>query len=321
MSEVRNKRGMILLKFLKIAALVVVVLVAGSVVYSYSLVKSLEKKMQLEPKEAAEVKKETTEPKKGEPRYILLVGADKRPDWKAARADVIMILRVDPNSKKAHLLSIPRDSRVEILGQGPDKINHSLAYGGAPLLIATVECYTDLEMNYYFQVDMASFSEMVDAVGGVYLNVDKNWEEGLRGTGIRAGYHKRNGKEALALLQPRTYPGGDFVRIKHQQYFIAEAMKQMMTSYTNIPGLASIVASHTKTNMDMGEMIGLGRTFMGSDVKLQTAIVPGKTGMIKGVSYVFPDEKAMNELIEAMKEGKDFPTGVEKRGASSGASI
>jgi LCP family protein required for cell wall assembly len=252
---VAKDKGTALLKFLKTAALMLVILVAGAAIYSYSLAKGLEKKMQLGPKEAAGVKKETTEPKRGEPQYILLVGADRRPGWKVARADTIMILRVDPSSKKAHLLSIPRDSRVEILGQGLDKINHSLAYGGAPLLIATVECYTGLEINYYFQVDMAGFSEMVDAVGGVYLNVDKNWEKGLRGTSTRIGYHKRDGKEALALLRPRHYPGGDFVRIKHQQYFIAEAMKQMMSSYADIPKLASIAASHTKTNMDMREMM------------------------------------------------------------------
>jgi len=297
-------KKLVLLKALKIAALMLVVTIAGTMTYSYLTVKNLERKMQLEPREAKEVEKVTIEPKKEDPWYILLVGIDRRPERKVGRADTIMLLRVDPNSKTAHLLSIPRDSRVNIPGHGLDKINHSFAYGGAPLLISTVESYTGLDMNYYFQVDFEMFKEMVDAIGGVDFEVDQSW----RGSNIRHGFHRRDGEEALLLLSLRNYPDGDFTRIKHQQQFLSAAMKQMAGSYIKGPELASIVAVHSKTNMDIGKMVSLGKAFVPSGANLQMATLPGKMGSLNGISYVFPDEKAKNELVEVMKKGEDFPS-------------
>jgi len=296
-------KKLVLLKTLKIAALILLITVTGTMVYSFLAIKNLETRMQLEPKESKEIEKITTEVKKEEPWHILLVGTDRRPNWKASRADTIMLLRVDPNNKTAHLLSIPRDSRVNIPGHGLDKINHSFAYGGAPLLISTVEGYTGLDINYYFQVDFEMFKEMVDAVGGVDFEVDQSW----RGSNIRHGLHRRDGEEALLLLSLRNYPDGDFTRIKHQQQFLSAAMKQMADSYIKGPELASIVATHSKTNMDIGKMLSLGKAFVPSGAKLQMATIPGKTGSLNGISYVFPDEKAKDELIEVMKKGEDFP--------------
>lgn len=296
-------KKLVLLKILKIAALMLVATIAGTMTYSYLTVKNLERKMQLEPGEAKEVEKVTIEPKEEDPWYILLVGIDRRPERKVGRADTIMLLRVDPNRKIAHLLSIPRDSRVNIPGHGLDKINHSFAYGGAPLLISTVEGYTGLDMNYYFQVDFEMFKEMVDAIGGVDFEVDQSW----RGSNIRHGLHRRDGEEALLLLSLRNYPDGDFTRIKHQQQFLSAAMKQMADSYIKGPELASIVAVHSKTNMDIGKMVTLGKAFVPSGANLQMATLPGKTGSLNGISYVFPDEKAKNELVEVMKKGEDFP--------------
>jgi len=302
-----RNRGGILRILVRLIGPLAIILAVFLVAYLYLLVKDIEKKTRLKPEEADKVEKATEQPKPGEPFYLLLVGADRRPDWKVGRADTIMILRMDTKNKMLHLLSIPRDSRVIIPGRGQDKINHSLAYGGAPLLIDTIEDYTGIEINYYMQVDFEGFSEIIDAIDGVYFNVDKSWGNWARIPQDRYGNHKRDGKEALALLRLRNYPDGDFTRIKHQQQFIREALKQAEYSYTDIPKLASLAASHTKTNMEMGEMFSIGRALIGNDFKLRTATIPGKTGMINGISYVFPDEGTKDKLVDAMKEGREFP--------------
>ncbi|MCL6472948.1 MAG: LCP family protein [Firmicutes bacterium] len=314
----------LLLKIFRIAALVLVIAAVAVAVASYMFMANLEKKMKLPPKEVKAVGKVIKKPTDNAPFYVLLVGTDRRPDWSVSRADTIMVLRVDTESKRMHLLSIPRDSRVAIEGHGLDKINHSFAFGGAPLLIKTVEDFTGLPINYYFQVDFQGFSEMVDAVGGIYFNVDSSWINGknqtvssgsnvwvdkLSGSKVRFGNLKRDGKEILGLLRVRSYPDGDFTRIKHQQQFIREVMKQTLNSYTDIPRLASIGASYTRTNMDIAKIIALGKNFTDPQLDLQMATVPGKTGMLKGVSYVFPDNSAKDELVRQMKEGQNFSQG------------
>jgi len=302
-----ESRNRILQILFRVIGPLVIIVTVSLVAYLYLFINSIEKKTRLKPEEASEIEKATEQPKPGEPFYILLVGADKRTGWETGRADTIMILRMDVKNKALHLLSVPRDSRVKIRGRGMDKVNHSLAYGGAPLLIDTVEDYTGVEINYYMQVDFEGFSEMIDAVDGVYFNVDESWGNWARIPQERYGYHKRDGREALALLRLRDYPDGDFTRIKHQQQFMREALKQAEYSYTDIPKLASLAASHTKTNIEMGEMLSMGRALIGNDFKLQTATIPGKAGTRGGISYVFPDEGAKDKLVDAMKEGRKFP--------------
>lgn len=316
----------LLLKIFRIMALALVIVAVAAAVASYIFMANLEKKMKLPPKDVKEIGKVVKKPVDNAPFYVLLVGTDRRPGWSVSRADTIMVLRVDAERKRMHLLSIPRDSRVPIEGHGLDKINHSFAFGGAPLLIKTVEDFTGLPINYYFQVDFQGFSEMVDAVGGIYFNVDSSWLNGknqtvasssnvwvdkLSGSTVRLGNLKRDGKEILGLLRVRSYPDGDFTRIKHQQQFIREVMKQILNSYADIPRLASIGASYTRTNMDMAKIIALGKNFTDPKVDLQMATVPGKTGMLKGVSYVFPDNSAKDELVRQMKEGQNFSQGLK----------
>lgn len=153
---------------------------------------------------------------------------------------------------------------------------------------------------------------MVDAVGGIYFDVDPSWGKGSRGVTIRHGYHKRYGKEALKLIRQRNYPNGDFTRIEHQQQFLREAIRQIAaSSHVETSKLAAIASSHVETDMDMGEMVVLRRVFGTSDIKFQAATVTGRTGTIGGLSYILPDEESKVKVAEAMKKGDDFPSGPE----------
>ncbi|MGL6016346.1 MAG: LCP family protein, partial [Selenomonadaceae bacterium] len=102
---------------------------------------------------------------------IMIMGVDRRND-DVGRSDTLMVATVDPDQKKASLLSLPRDTRVKIEGNGVDKINAAYAYGGHKLSQKTVEQLLGAPINYYVLIDIKSFERIIDALGGIDINVD-----------------------------------------------------------------------------------------------------------------------------------------------------
>lgn len=303
----QKKRRQRWLKVLKYLALFVLVALTVAVSATYFWVRQLESKMQLKPEEAEKLKQVVTKPQSNV-WNVLLVGTDKRDSWRSSRADTIIFASLNFDNKMAYLLSIPRDSRVAIPGRGMDKINHSWAFGGAPLLIKTVQNFLGLPVNYFFQVDFASFEKTVDAIGGVDFAIEQGWYDGELGVEVRSGLQHRYGKEALALVRSRKFASGDFARIKHQQQFLQAVAAQILANYTDLPQVADVVASYAATNMSIGEMLSIGRSFKSNGFDLQMATIPGKPGMLNGVSYVFPDEAAKSKLVKAVKDGDPLPS-------------
>lgn len=293
------------LKVLQYIALFLVVMVVVAALTTYYWLKQLENKMQLKPEEAQKLNKVVAKPQ-ANIWNLLLVGTDKRPGWQSSRADTVIFASLNFETKKAYLLSIPRDSRVAIPGRGLDKINHAWAFGKAPLLIKAVQNFLGLPVNYFLQVDFASFEKTVDAIGGVDFPVSQGWYDGELGVEVRSGLQHRYGKEALAIVRSRRFATGDFTRIQHQQKFLQAVAQQILTNYSDLPYVANIVASYAATNMSLGEMVKIGQNFRSSDFKLQMATVPGKPGTLNGVSYVFPDLQKKEELVKAVKEGRDL---------------
>jgi LCP family protein required for cell wall assembly len=135
---------------------------------------------------------------------LLILGADDRPD-RAGRADSIFLSFVDLEKGDVKLLSIPRDSYVEIPGHGWDKINHSYAFGHVPLVKKTVENLTGIPIDYWVKVDMNGFQAIVDAVGGVDVVIDHDLDyEDPTDTPpliihLKKGAQRLNGEDALRL--------------------------------------------------------------------------------------------------------------------------
>jgi polyisoprenyl-teichoic acid--peptidoglycan teichoic acid transferase len=274
--------------------------------------RSIESKMRLD--DAEKIEKVTAKPT-GDVVTALLVGTDRRPGWNSSRADSIVFIRADKNQGRVHMLSIPRDTRVSIPAsasrrEGLDKINHAWAFGGAPLLITTVSDFLDMPVNYFLQVDFTQFEQAVDALGGVDFASDVGWYDGELGVQVRSGLQTRGGKEALALVRNRTVGAGggsDLNRVAVQQQFLMAMITQSIGSPTDVPRVANVVSSYVNTNMGLTEMLGLGRNFAGGDMEMDKAVVPGKSGMISGVSYIIPDIEGKNRLISAMKDNQPFP--------------
>ena len=109
---------------------------------------------------------------KSEPVSILLLGADERGNDKG-RSDSLMVITLNPKNNSMKTVSIPRDTYTEIVGKGKrDKINHAYAFGGVDMSVATVENFLNVPINYYIEVNMEGFKDIVDAVGGVDVNND-----------------------------------------------------------------------------------------------------------------------------------------------------
>ncbi len=157
----------------------------------------------------------------------LIAGSDSRaatdPDSSVvgARTDTIMLLHV-PEHGTTSLISIPRDTYVKIPGHKSGKINSAFSYGGAPLLVETVETLTDMKVDHYVEIGFSGVKDVVDAVGGVRLCLDYDVDDPKSKLTWKKGCHTVGGKKALAFSRMRySDPEGDIGRAKRQREVIA----------------------------------------------------------------------------------------------------
>jgi LCP family protein required for cell wall assembly len=171
-----------------------------------------------------------------EPVTFLLVGSDSRghradgqdPD---GRSDAIMLARFSADRKHAQLISIPRDSWVDIPGHGMNKINASYAFGGPALLIETVEQLTQVRIDHYVAIDFDGIIQVTDDLGGVDVVVAETTRNG-RYT-FPAGLNHLDGEQARYYLsQRKNLAGGDFDRVKRQQQFLKAMFGKLFSADT-----------------------------------------------------------------------------------------
>lgn len=216
-----------------------------------------------------------------------------------ARADTIILLQVNLKEKSASMLSIPRDTLVDIPGRkGDDKINHAHAFGGADLLTATVETFTGIPVDFYVQVNYKLFKETVDALGGVEFDVDRKISAaGLR---LEPGLQILNGDQAFALISFRREAMGDIARVQRQQRFIAAVGRHIRKSPSKT--LIPIVYSgwkHVKSDLSVPEAAELAVELRGiKEENIKKAIVPGWFYNRGGISYWRPDLPRTAEIIK-----------------------
>ena len=194
-------------------------------------------------------------------------------------ADTIMLLRLDPNSGTAWVLSLPRDLIVEISDAQSHRINAALFVGGPESLVKTVTTNFDVEVNHYIQLDLFGFREIVDVLGGVpvwFPNATRDLGSGLEI--LSSGCHVLDGSKALAYVRGRQYEeliddmwvttgGDDFRRIERQQDFLVLALDRAIDrgarSPTTLSGLLDAGAGSVllDDNLTLAELVDLGKAF------------------------------------------------------------
>ncbi len=241
-----------------------------------------------------------------EASYILLLGNDRRPGSGWARSDTIIVVRLDPASHSVSMLSLSRDSRVNVPGRGMTKLNHASAWGGPALMIDTVKELTGLPIHHYVQVDFEGFAAIVDALGGVEMNVDRATTS-PEGVSVAAGKQTLSGKQALAVVRNRKgYADGDFARMRNQQAFLLALAKQasQARNLTRLPQILDSTSKNIQTDMGVAKMAALAGTYRDIEKKdMRTASAPGRAGRVGKVSYVLLDEAKFRDVVADLADG------------------
>jgi LCP family protein required for cell wall assembly len=179
----------------------------------------------------------------GGPQTIVILGSDARTGGGAAegdpgRSDTTILLRLDPETDQIAMLSIPRDLKVEIPGIGTDKFNAAYSYGGTKLTLQTIKALTGLQINHVVNVDFQGFASVVDAIGCVFVDVDRDYYNSNEGVAeidqyaeidIDAGYQKLCGPDALEFARYR-HTDSDLVRASRQQDLLGEVRNRLSFS-------------------------------------------------------------------------------------------
>ena len=243
---------------------------------------------------------------------IMLMGVDERVD-DVGRSDTLMVIMIDPKTDKVDLLSIPRDTLVNIPGVGWDKINHAYSHGGHLLTKATVEDFLGIEINHYVMVDLKGFVAIVDAIGGIDLNVEQRmyyedpWDDdGGLVIDFYPGMQHMNGKQAMEYVRYRDPIEADIGRIRRQQQFM-RAMYEKMTSVsntTNLPKLTGIFSKMIKTDIPMSSSPSIINTLRAAMKNgLAGNMIPGEPQYRGDISYWIPDIYATRNIIAQIHAG------------------
>ncbi|WP_407272416.1 LCP family protein [Radiobacillus sp. PE A8.2] len=246
--------------------------------------------------------------KDSEPLNILLLGVDKR-SGDRGRSDALMVLSLNPVNDSMQLISIPRDTRTEIVGRGfDDKINHAYAFGGIDMSINTVENLLDIDLDYYVEMNMEGLSEMVDAINGITVTNELDWVD----TGYyEKGFHYAEGELQLDGPQTMGYvrmryqdPNGDFGRTKRQRQVIEAIIDKgaSVGSINKISDMIDVLGNNMATNMDFADMRNLLMNYSASRNNFTSYQMKGTGKMIDGIYYLIVSEDEVSKVHNMVKQ-------------------
>lgn len=247
---------------------------------------------------------------KGGRLNILLLGVDAgtigaSEEHNRYRSDTMMVFSIDMDKKNIKVLSIPRDTRVKIQGVGIEKINAAMAFGGPDLAVKTVKDLLGVPIHNYVVVNYKGFKEIVDALGGVEINIEKPMKyddnAGNLHIDLKPGLQVLDGDKAEQFVRYRHYPGGDIDRIKAQQKFIEAVGKTILKPSTllKLPKIINTIQENVETDIEplaIASLANLARQ-VGPD-NIETFMLPGEGKYISGISYFIPFQAQMNEMVD-----------------------
>ena len=253
--------------------------------------------------EQSEKRVETVRIEEKEPISILMLGVDEREDDRG-RSDTMIVLTVNPELNNAKMISIPRDTRTEIIGYGAeDKINHAYAFGGIEMSRRTVENLLDIPIDYVVQVNMDSYKDIIDIVGGITIQNDFEFSYG--GYDFPVGTLSLDGEEALAYVRMRYEdPNGDFGRQQRQKKVIQSVVKSAMSVDTalNYSSIFESLKSNVKLNASFDELMTLQSGYRESLKTIeQLTMGGGEDSMINEIYYYLPNQEEMQAIRSRLR--------------------
>lgn len=207
---------------------------------------------------------------------ILIIGTDSRGEDRG-RSDSLMVAHYDQKRKQPKLISIMRDSYVDIPGYGKDKINAAYSYGGIELVRKTLKENFDLPIEYYVTIDFDHFKEAIDNLFPKGVTIDAEKDLDLDQVFIKAGKQKMDGNTLLQYSRFREDEEGDFGRIRRQQQVLSAISQQVtnVTSLSKLPKTTGKLLGYVDTNLSESTILSVGKDFaLGDTKKIETLAVP-----------------------------------------------
>lgn len=243
------------------------------------------------------------------PISILLLGVDERKN-DSGRSDTIIALTLNPKTDTMQMISIPRDTRTDIVGHGTlDKINAAYAFGGVQMAEDTVSNFVgNVPFDFYIKINMQGMSDLVDAIGGVTVNNTVDWiDEGY----YKKGYHFKTGKitltdgaMAMGYVRMRHLdPQGDLGRNKRQREVIMAIVNKManVSSVSRYSQILQAIGNNVKTNMTFDDMKNIALHYRNASkhtINYEVNTMPEK---INGVDYLVvsdAEKQRVHDMIE-----------------------
>lgn len=307
------------LRFFRVFFLSLFILFVGAGVYFYNVysdvANAVDKMHNPIDREGSEKREQQVEFDREDPLSILLVGVDKR-EGDSGRTDSMIVATINPDTNSTKLLSIPRDTKTEIISNSdPDKnrttkMNAAYAYGGIEMTIDTVENFLNVPIDYYVEVNMEGFKDIVDAVGGI--DVNNQYEFELDGTTLYEGQQHLDGEEALQYARMRKEdPLGDFGRQERQKEVISKVVKKgaSLSSLAKYDNILEALQDNVLTNLTLDDMIGIQARYKGAAKNIEKLQVEGEGKTISGDGwYFFVTDETRQALSDELRTHLGLPT-------------
>jgi len=244
-------------------------------------------------------------PFRQDPLYLLLVGTDI--DVTAGRTDTMIVLAADFERQAIALLSVPRDTRIELGDHGTQKINAAFPTGGSTLACQAVANLIQKPIHHFLHCDLQAFEEAVDAIGGVTVDVEKPMRYRDRAQGLRIdlqpGPQRLDGQHAMQYVRFRKDKLGDLGRIQRQQTFLKAVAKELCRpeQLPKLPGIVQALSRHLETTMSVPQALYLAKLLatIGPE-RLTTGQLPGQGQYLDEISYFLPAATAVTALDDLL---------------------
>ena len=233
---------------------------------------------------------------------ILVIGSDRRYSQGNGNSDTLIVVHIDPKVGFMSVLSVPRDLRVEVPGHDLQKINAAYAFGGPALAIRTIKRVTGININHYVEVDFNAFKDITTVLGGVYIDVDRRYDDGQ--IQFEPGYQLLKGSPALWYVRTRHDQNIDFGRMLRQQRFIT-ALREQAGGWDlpfKLPSLINALFKNVDTDLSANDILKLaywGVRLNGDRIKQVSLVADTQT--IDGISYVIASDRQIAAAVTASR--------------------
>jgi len=239
---------------------------------------------------------------------ILIVGVDDSQG--RGLADALIACVVKPKTGEVGALAIPRDSRVELPGVGIRRVNAAHSIGGMPLTIETVELLLGLPIDYYVEMNVAGMVDLVDALGGVEIEVEKRMHYRDRSQDLlidlQPGLQRLNGEQAMGYVRFRHDAAGDLGRIVRQRTFVRAAAGRLLAPdmVSRIPRLIDVFLDTVDTNMSPKDLVSLKKVLEDTGVEgIRMETLPGEPRMVREQSMIELDAEHVQSAVNRVLWG------------------